>query len=81
MRALYSARFIRQLDAAPAEIQRAFRKQLSLLLHNLHHPSLRAKKYDETRDIWQARATGAWRFYFRIDGDTYQFLDIRSHPK
>ncbi len=81
MRALYTAGFVRQLDAAPANIQRAFRKQLSLLLGNLRHPSLRTKKYDETRDIWQGRVTGSWRFYFRIEGDTYQFLGVRSHPK
>jgi len=81
MRALYTARFIRQLDAAPAEVQRAFRKQLTLLLGNLRHPSLRAKKYDEARDIWQGRVTASWRFYFRIQDDTCQFLDIRSHPK
>ncbi len=81
MRALYAARFVRQLDAAPAEVQRAFRKQLTLLLENLRHPSLRAKKYDEARDIWQGRVTGSWRFYFKIQDDTYQFLDIRSHPK
>ncbi len=81
MRALYTARFIRQLDAAPAEVQRAFRKQLTLLLENLRHPSLRAKKYDEARDIRQGRVTASWRFYLRIKDDTYQFLDIRSHPK
>jgi len=28
------------------------------------HPSLRTNKYDETRDLWQARATEGWRFYF-----------------
>ena len=81
MRALYTARFIRQLDDAPAEIRRAFSKQLTVLLQNLRHSSLHSKKYDEARDIWQGRVTGSWRFYFRIEGDTYQFLGIRSHPK
>ena len=25
------------------------------------HPSLRAKKYDESQDLWQARVTKDWR--------------------
>ena len=40
---------------APAEVQKAFDKQVRLLSANLQHPSLRAKKYDEAEDLWQAR--------------------------
>jgi hypothetical protein len=29
-------------------------------------PSLRAKKYDEAQDYWQARVNRDWRFYFTI---------------
>jgi len=54
---------------------------LLFILANLRHPSLRAKKYDETRGIWQARVTRDWRFYFTIEGDAYYLLDIISHPK
>ncbi len=32
-------------------------------------PGLHSKKYDEARDIWQARVTRDWRFYFTIEGD------------
>ena len=48
---------------------------------NLRHPSLHAKKYDATRDIWQARVTRGWRFYFQIEGDTYTILSLIPHPK
>jgi hypothetical protein len=54
---------------------------VALLLSNLRHPSLRAKKYDETRDIWQARVTAGWRLYFQIVGETYYLLDVIPHPK
>lgn len=64
-----------------AELQDQVDKQLDLLLMDLRYPSLRAKKYDESRDIWQARVTGSWRFYFRIMGDTYEILAIIKHPK
>jgi len=66
---------------APAEVQRAFLKQVGFLANNLHHPSLRAKKYDESRNLWQARVNRDWRFYFTISDDTYQIEDIVPHPK
>jgi len=81
MRPHFSERFVRSYTSASPAIQRAFDRKLELLLHNLRHPSLRAKKYDEARDIWQARVNAAWRFYFRIEGDTYDLIDITAHPK
>ena len=62
-------------------MQRAFLKQAAFLKDNLHHPSLHAKKYDESQDLWQARVNRDWRFYFRISGDTYQIEDLIPHPK
>ena len=66
---------------APPDVQRAFLKQASFLANNLHHPSLRATKYDESRNLWQARVNRDWRFYFTIIDDTYQIEDIIPHPK
>ncbi len=44
--------FDRAYGKAPEDIQAAFNKQLVLLLQNLRHPSLHAKKYDEGQDRW-----------------------------
>ncbi len=60
--------------------RRQFQKQLSFLLSDLRHPSLRAKIVDEEKRIWQARVDGGWRFYFQIRGDTVYLLDITPHP-
>ena len=79
MRISTTRHFDRAYAKAPADIQRAFLKQDGFLLADLQHPSLRAKKYDETR--WQARVTRDWRFYFHIEGDTYLLLDLMRHPK
>jgi hypothetical protein len=81
MRFIYTERFRKSYDDAPTSIKKAFEKQAAFLIDNLRHPSLKAKKYDEKRDIWQARVTGSWRFYFRIEGDAYTLLDIMPHPK
>jgi hypothetical protein len=45
------------------------------------HRSLRAKRFDEARGIWQARVDDTYRFYFTIEGDTYQILSVIPHPK
>ena len=72
---------VEALKDAPLPVQRAFDKQLRLLAANLHHPSLRAKKYDESDERWQARVNKNGRFYFKIIDDTYRILKLIPHPK
>jgi plasmid maintenance system killer protein len=75
MRLLYTDRFLRSYQQAPSAIQRAFDRRAVFLQEDLRHPSLRAKKYDATRDIWQARVNGGWRVYFQLKGDSYTLLE------
>jgi hypothetical protein len=42
---------------------------------------MRAKKYDEGKNRWQARVTRDWRFYFVIEDDAYILQDITRRPK
>jgi hypothetical protein len=69
------------LEDAPSAVRKAFRKQLAFLVRIFTTPSLHAKKYDEARDLRQARVTRDWRFYFKIHGDTYRLEEIKKHPK
>ena len=48
-------RALASLREAPIEVRKAFYKQLLFLERSLLHPSLHAKKYDEGKDLWQAR--------------------------
>ena len=73
--------FKREYKKFSVEVQKAFEKQIKFLLKDIRHPSLRAKKYDESADVWQARVTDTVRFYFCIEGDVYRLLNIRKHPK
>ncbi|MBI4907388.1 MAG: hypothetical protein HY820_27430 [Acidobacteria bacterium] len=66
---------------ASLAVQKAFDKQARLLAANLRHPSVRAKKIDETHDVWQGRVNQAWRFFFKIMDDKYVILRIVPHPK
>lgn len=65
---------------APSAVRKAFYKQLALLERNLRHPLLHAKKYAESRDLWQARVNKDWRFYFTIEVDIYYIRDVMPHP-
>jgi len=81
MRLRYSQHFLRSYQKAPAQVRKSFDKQARLLIQDMRHPSLRAKKYDEARGIWQARVNQGWRLYFTIEGDSYCLHEIRAHPK
>lgn len=79
MRVRYSFYFKSKYRELPSEIKKKFKKQIKYLSDNLQHPSLRAKKYDKERNVWQARVDRKYRFYFLIEKDTYTLLDIKSH--
>ena len=81
MKVVLSEQVIESFRDAPPGVQRAFAKQLKFLVGNLLHTSLHSKKYDESKDIWQARVNRGWRFYFTIVDDTYRIEKIVRHPK
>lgn len=79
MRYLFLPSFTDQLATLPAPIQKKFWEQLGFLLSNITYPSLRAKKYNETDGTWQARVDKHYRFYFRIERDTYILIAVKRH--
>ncbi len=81
MRIERSDKFESELVEAPPKVQVAFYKQARLLADNIRHPSLHAKKYNESQDVWQARVNKDWRFFFTISGDAYTMIHIGPHPK
>lgn len=81
MKLSFSPHFLRSYHKAPPAVRQAFDKQSALLLENLMHPSLQAKKYGGAGGLWPARVTRDWRFYFTIEGDEYRLHEIRAHPK
>jgi hypothetical protein len=81
MKLLFTGAALKDYIEAGPTGQKAFDKQAKLLRENFRHPSLRTKKYDESRNIWQARVSRDWRFYFVITGDIYLILNLTPHPK
>lgn len=81
MKVTYSNKALAAIEDAPPAVKKAFFKQTAFLVNDLHHRSLRAKKYDVSQDLWQARVNKDWRFYFTIIDDTYRIEDVIPHPK
>ncbi len=81
MKISYSKQALEAIEDAPPSVRKAFFKQTAFLAQNLAHPSLHAKKFDESQDLWQARVNKDWRFYFTITGDTCRIEDAVPHPK
>ena len=79
MKSEFSQNFLDALDNFPLVIQKKFEKQLRFLISDIRHPSLRAKKYEESTGTWQARVDKGVRFYFLIEKDAYVLIDIRYH--
>lgn len=63
----------------PERLKKKVDKQLFYLTTNLQHPSLHAKKYNESENIWQARIDDRYRFYFRIENNAYVIISIKTH--
>lgn len=81
MKLQYTQNARETISGLPLPLRKALYKQAAFLIQDLHHPSLRAKKYSEAEDKWQARVNRNWRFFFRIVGDTYIITDVIPHPK
>ncbi|OFW34085.1 MAG: hypothetical protein A3J28_15940 [Acidobacteria bacterium RIFCSPLOWO2_12_FULL_60_22] len=81
MRLDYTTSALDTLKHLPLPVRKAFYKQAGFLVENFHHPSLRAKKFSESEDLWQARVSKDWRFYFKIESDTNIIVGIIPHPK
>lgn len=81
MRIELTRRADKEYGKLSVQLQRQVDKQFDFLLENLRHPSLDAKKYGGTDDIWQGRVNRYYRFYFRVVDDVYHILLIIPHPK
>ena len=70
-----------QYEALTPPLRKSADKQFAFLVANIRHPSLHAKKYEETSGLWQARINQSWRFYFIVRHDLCYIVSIRKHPK
>ena len=59
----------------------AARKAIDKLLKDMRYPSLREKKIEGTKNIWEARASRSLRITFQVDGDIIMLRNIGPHDE
>jgi mRNA-degrading endonuclease RelE of RelBE toxin-antitoxin system len=72
---------IRQYQTLTPNQKKKADKQFEHLVQDIRHPSLHAKKYKGSGDLWQARIDKDWRFYFYIIAPDYIIVSVIKHPK
>lgn len=76
----FSPTFQKRFQKLSLSLKNKFGKQLKLLLSNLRHPSLRAKKM-EGLDLFEARLDYHNRFVYKVIGEEIWFYSIGSHDE
>lgn len=79
MRIIRTDPFKKDFKKLPKEIKRKTEQSLRFLVENIHHPSLRARKMEGVRDIWEASVTMQYRFTFENQEDAYVLRRIGTH--
>lgn len=86
MKIVYTKEFIRDYRKLPDKIQKLLDKQLSLLLLDSKHPSLRIKKtkgnlLKNYQNIFEGRIDRSYRFLFLIEVGEFIFLRCGNHDE
>jgi mRNA-degrading endonuclease RelE of RelBE toxin-antitoxin system len=62
----FSKRFKKGYKNLPKEIQKAFDEKFPLFLKQTSHPSLRVKRIQGTKNLWEGSITMKYRFTFEF---------------
>ena len=79
MTVTYEPSFLRDYRGLSEEVRRRAEKQIRLLLQNPRHPSLRARKIEGYKDIYEARITEGYRMTYKMVGETFRLRRIGTH--
>ncbi|KFD40646.1 cytotoxin [Peptococcaceae bacterium SCADC1_2_3] len=74
-------RFKRMYKRLNSGQQNAIKKSLYLMSKNINHPSLRIKRVQGTKDIWEASATMFLRLTFQRENDLIVLRNCGEHDK
>jgi mRNA-degrading endonuclease RelE of RelBE toxin-antitoxin system len=75
----YTAKFKKQYKKLPQPIKKSVKKQLGLLFSNPDPLSLKIKKMQDPREIWEGRISHSYRFTFQKTEDGYVLRAIGTH--
>ena len=75
----FSKKFKKEYQTLPAEIQKNFDQKLPVFLNDILHPSLRMKRIQGTKNIWEGSITMKYRFTFELSDDKVILRLIGTH--
>ncbi|SFG83294.1 hypothetical protein SAMN05660649_02854 [Desulfotomaculum arcticum] len=74
-------RFKRAYKKLDVNQKDAIKKALKLISDNINHPSLRVKRVQGTKDIWEASATMSLRITFLWESEIVILRNCGEHDK
>ncbi len=81
MEILFTEQFEQAYEKLTKAEKRSVRKALTLLGDNPKHPSLRIKKMEGGKNIWEARPSKRLRMIFEMIGETIFMRNVGEHDK
>jgi len=76
---LFTEQFEQAYERLTRAEKRSVRKALALLGDNPKYPSLRVKKMEGGKDIWEARPSRRLRMTFEMAGETIFMRNVGEH--
>ncbi|WP_039766052.1 hypothetical protein [Caldicellulosiruptor sp. F32] len=81
MKIYYSQLFKEKVNKLPSDVKKILKKKLELLLQNQYHSSLRTKKIQGTKDIFETSITMGIRLTWQYKEDGIIIRNIGEHDK
>lgn len=80
MKLVFSQRASKQVKKLTLSLRKKLYKQVSFLLTNPRHPSLRSKRMTE-ENKYEARIDYHYRFTYKIEGEEVWILSVGPHDE
>lgn len=71
--------FKRDYKNLPREVQETTDNKIRFLVEDIRHPSLRVKKIQKHKDVFEATVTRSYRILFKIVSGGYILLRVGTH--
>jgi len=79
MQLIQTTHFKRDYKKLPASIQKRTDEKLKVLVQNVSHPSLRVKRIQKYKGVFEGSVTKNYRFFFQITTEGYILLRVDKH--
>ena len=79
MQLIQTTHFERDYKKLPASIQKRTDEKLKFLVQNVSHPSLRVKRVQKYKGVFEGSVTKNYRFFFQVTTQGYILLRVGKH--